>query len=131
MQLAQALRRHANTLRQQGHCQIKVINRGDEQLLPAVLQQQILSLCSEALANIAKHAQAQHARVELWWALDTLTVIIEDDGVGFDLHTPPVSNSFGIRIMQDRAVQMAGQLEIQSQHLVGTKLTLHVPLSLG
>ncbi|HRW07316.1 MAG TPA: PAS domain S-box protein [Caldilineaceae bacterium] len=129
--LAESLRQRAAAMHQEGALPIQVISHGREQTLPAVLQQQIFSLCCEALANVVKHAQASHAHVELWWEVETLTIVIEDDGQGFDVTAPPSSNSFGLRIMQDRAAQMNGQLEIQSQHLRGTTLRLQVPIENG
>lgn len=128
MKLADALRQRTLAIHEAGALQIQVTNDGRERALPAVLQQQIFSLCCEAIANIVKHAQARRAKVALWWEPATLIVVIEDDGVGFDLTVSPKSDSFGIRIMQARAAQMNGHLEIQSQYLLGTKVRLQVPI---
>lgn len=45
----------------------------------------VYRIAQEALANIAKHAQAQHIRVVLKRERGQLRLIVEDDGRGFDL----------------------------------------------
>lgn len=126
--LTAVLRAKAQLVSQQAHFQVQVINRGQEVTLPPVFQQQILLLCSEALANVTKHAHAHHVRLELHWTPEILTITIEDDGCGFDLSAPRLPHSYGLRIMQERAIEMGGVLSIHSQCQVGTKLTLQVLL---
>ena len=125
---AKALYHQIKVLAQQAQLKIQFINRGPESTLPPVAQQQLLWLCREAVTNITKHAHAQHAKIELWWTDENLTITIADDGQGFDLNARRSSSSFGLRIMQERAAQLAGVLLIQSSPHVGTELTLQIPL---
>ena len=125
---AKALYHQIKVLAQQAQLKIQFINRGPESTLPPVAQQQLLWLCREAVMNITKHAHAKHAKIELWWTDENLTITIADDGQGFDLNAPRSSSSFGLRIMQERAAQLAGVLLIQSSPHVGTELTLQIPL---
>ncbi|MEZ4866178.1 MAG: PAS domain S-box protein [Caldilineaceae bacterium] len=127
--LTKALRDRAKLISRQAAFKVQVVRRGRETTLPPVLQQQVLSLCSEALANVAKHAGAKQVKIELWWTATNLTITLEDDGCGFDVNRPQAENSFGLRIMQERAAQIGGSLLIQSQFNVGTQLTLQLPLS--
>lgn len=128
IKLTLALRAKAKVVSRQAHFQIQVINRGQEEDLQPMLQQQILSVVSEALTNIVKHANAHHVKLELWWTPETLTITIKDDGYGFDPNAPCSTHSYGLRIMQERSVQMGGLLTIQSQSGSGTQLTLQIPL---
>ena len=127
--LTQVLRDQAKVLSRQAGFKVQVMNHGPEDALLPILQQQLLWLCREALTNIAKHAHAQEVKIELWWTVEHLIITIADDGCGFDTNAPRTSTSFGLRIMQERAAQLAGLLSIQWGSGHGTTLTLQIPLS--
>ncbi len=129
--LVKVLRDQAKVISRQARFKAQVVNHGEEGALLPILQQQLLWLCREALINIAKHANAQQVKIELWWSVDHLIILIADDGCGFDTNAPRPSTSFGLRIMQERAAQLAGLLSIQSEPGHGTALTLQIPLSAG
>lgn len=84
----------------------------------------LLRIVREALSNIERHAQASAASVAISIdAFQAVTVRIEDNGRGFDpAHTP--ANHFGVNIMSDRAMILAGQLDIESTPGAGTRIKL-------
>lgn len=125
------LRTKARLVGKEGGLHVRVIEHGQESHLSPVLQQQILALCGEALTNVVKHAQATAIIVEIFWTEETLTITIEDDGCGFDPTAPQPANSYGLRIMQERAIHLDGFLSIQSQAQMGTQLLLQIPLLPG
>src|SRR4030042_1675947 len=53
-------------------------------VLPTAHATALFHICQEALANIAKHAQAHHASIDLWTAPGRVLLEISDDGLGFD-----------------------------------------------
>ena len=108
---------------------MQVIERGQKSLLNPLTQQQVLLICREALTNVGKHANATYTKVEVWWAPETLSVSVNDDGCGFDLKN--LSSSYGFQIMRDRAAQIGGILMVESHPKQGTHVTLQVPLSLS
>ena len=66
--------------------------------LETTVEQELYRIIQEALNNIVRHAQAQHASVRITSSVDMLTIRITDDGIGFN----PVSVSsnqrhFGLR----------------------------------
>ena len=84
----------------------------------------LLRIVREALSNIERHAQASAASVSISVdAFQSVTVRIEDNGRGFDPgHTP--THHFGVNIMNDRAMILAGRLDIASTPGEGTRITL-------
>lgn len=84
----------------------------------------LLRIVREALSNIERHAQASSASVSISVdAFHSVTVRIDDNGRGFDPgHTP--ANHFGVNIMSDRAMILAGRLDIESASGQGTHITL-------
>lgn len=87
----------------------------------------------EALANIRKHARAQHA----WIAVEitdraALQVTIRDDGLGFTPDPAATTKGhFGLRGMRDRAIEFGGDLAITSVPGQGTTVLLTLPLALA
>ena len=89
----------------------------------------LLRIVSEGLSNIARHAQAEHARMSFSQAEQSLVVTIIDDGIGFDpAGEPPKGGHFGIIGMRERARLMGGSLAITSAPGEGTRLRLEIPL---
>jgi two-component system nitrate/nitrite sensor histidine kinase NarX len=93
----------------------------------------LLRIVQEALANVHKHAQAQHAWVRLHAGLQGLRLEIEDDGRGMapTLHSQAAALSdvrghFGLRIMRERAEAMGGQLSLHSTPGQGTRVQVTV-----
>jgi signal transduction histidine kinase len=106
----------------------------------------LFRIVQEAMANVRKHAQAQHVWVRLRTGPEGTTLEVEDDGAGlspaaypqdsvrseslWDL--PDVAGHFGLRIMQERAEAMGGRLSLRSAPGQGTRLQVTVaPLPLG
>ncbi|NLO10492.1 MAG: PAS domain S-box protein [Clostridiales bacterium] len=92
----------------------------------------ILNIIKEVMNNVRKHAQAENILMSCDYLDNDLLVIIYDDGKGFDLETNKESKQgFGLSIIQERASEMGGTIEIQSKHGEGSCIKLRVPLDRG
>jgi signal transduction histidine kinase len=93
----------------------------------------IYRICQEALTNIVKHSEATQVNLKMTRDNESLSVLIEDDGKGFDATAvkarDPKQTGLGLSVMQERAYLIGGTLEIAS-HLegAGTKVSLTIPL---
>jgi signal transduction histidine kinase len=87
----------------------------------------LFRICQEALANIAKHANADNADIHLWSTEDRVLLKIEDDGRGFDPRNIKESLGHGLSNMRRRANKVGGEVEIESRPGVGTTITAWVP----
>ena len=85
-------------------------------------------IVQEALTNVARHAGVSELTVRLWTDADTLSVIIVDQGRGFDLQTARTTLSSGLAGMVERAALLGGNLTIESAPATGTRLTASLPL---
>jgi signal transduction histidine kinase len=95
--------------------------------LAAPTREALLRIVGEAVTNAARHAQAQHIRVELSEHPE-LHVCITDDGVGFDpLWLEQQSGRHGIVGMRERAEQIGAQLRVQSRPGEGTEISVLLP----
>ncbi len=101
-----------------------------EPRLPPTEEWQLLRIANEALANVRKHACAQHVRVALESGAESVRLEIEDDGVGFDLAAPPPAElpRFGLMTMRERAESMGGRLTIDSRPGGPTRVVAEISL---
>lgn len=79
----------------------------------------------EALTNVAKHAQASVADVQLRITDGHLILQVRDDGVGME---PTTSDGFGLRNLRSRATALGGTFSVGALGGRGTTLLWQVPL---
>ncbi|MEO0330989.1 MAG: sensor histidine kinase, partial [Bacteroidota bacterium] len=89
----------------------------------------IYRIVQELLSNIRKHAQAQEIIVQLSVHEGLLTLVVEDDGVGFDLATARAKDSLGLRSLESRAKYINGTLSIDAVLSQGTTVTIEAPVT--
>lgn len=89
----------------------------------------IYRIAQEALNNCEKYAQAMHVGVRLIRDEGSLTLTVEDDGVGFDLqgHSMPIRGT-GILGIRERVFQLGGTLTLDTGTGQGTRLTVVIPV---
>jgi ligand-binding sensor domain-containing protein/signal transduction histidine kinase len=96
----------------------------NEQRLPLEIEQAIYRITQEALANIARHSQAQRVDVSLMYNGDSVQLCISDDGRGFDMNK---KHGMGLRSIRERVGSIHGTVQIQSAPGHGTRLFVQVP----
>jgi signal transduction histidine kinase len=82
--------------------------------LSPVLAGALFHICQEALANVAKHAQARNVSVTLWVEPGQAMLEVKDDGKGFDVDQVQQSIGHGLSNMLTRVQNVGGGLTIQS-----------------
>jgi len=88
----------------------------------------VLRVTQEALANIAKHANASRVGVTLSFMDDVVSIDVRDDGAGFSpLEVANGSSGFGLTAMRQRVEGLSGVLEIESEPGGGTAVSATLP----
>lgn len=102
---------------------------GDPQPIAAAVTDQLLRIVQECLANAAQHARADLIRVGLVYGTDGIAVIVEDDGVGFDLAGADALGGTGVGLpgLVSRAAQVGGRVQIDSTPGWGTRVRADLP----
>jgi signal transduction histidine kinase len=98
-----------------------------EERLPAPVESTTYFVVSEALANVAKYAQATHATVAVRRANGHVDVAVSDDGVG----GADLGRGSGLRGLADRVAALDGTLSLDSPAGRGTRLRARIPCQTG
>jgi signal transduction histidine kinase len=92
----------------------------------------LFRLCQEVLNNAVQYAKATSIAASLTYNTDHLALTIADDGVGFNVelakHQSAEKESTGLLNIQKRAKLINGEVKVESQEGLGTKITITVPL---
>ncbi len=99
----------------------------DPRLLSPTATVEVFRIVQEALSNAARHSGAPQAQVTLAQRDGRLTVVVSDDGHGFEV-AGAREPGIGLAGMEERAGMLGGQLVIASQPGHGTRVTLDLPV---
>jgi signal transduction histidine kinase len=125
--LAAALERLAQTFSETTGMHVELETQLGEERLPAEVETTLYRIVQEALTNIVKHAEATSVSILLVRKATTATVVIEDDGRGFD--TDDVrAEGLGLVGMRERVELHEGRLTVESTATSGTTLVAEVSL---
>jgi signal transduction histidine kinase len=105
----------------------------EEQRLPSAIETALYRLAQEALTNVLKHAQATSVSLIIERRTNAVQMIVEDDGVGFDVEvarrTAHTTHRLGMIGMDERVAQLGGTLTIESSPGSGTTVFVRMPLA--
>ncbi|MEO8303273.1 MAG: CHASE3 domain-containing protein [Betaproteobacteria bacterium] len=87
-------------------------------------------ILQEALTNIVKYARAKSVNVDLVHAPDSITLLIEDDGVGIPDNAQNNRLSHGITGMRQRVKALGGEFAIRRRSEGGTMIEVSIPVQL-
>jgi signal transduction histidine kinase len=131
--LIPALRRHATERQRQDGLKVVLHLEGlesEEERLPPETEEALFRIVQEALNNVVKHAQTDRAEVRLCPGDETISLVIEDAGVGFDPdRVGSATSHMGLTSMRERVRAVGGRLTIESQSGEGTCIEVEIPLA--
>ncbi|MDY3553519.1 PAS domain S-box protein [Gemmata sp. JC717] len=96
--------------------------------LPREIETAIYRITQEALTNVAKHAGAAAVGVVVTRPGEFVTVVVEDDGAGFD-PAAGFKGRLGLLGMRERVELLSGTIDIESSPGAGTAVTVQIPVT--
>ena len=134
--LAPALRSQIQALEARAGIHAIFTVTGERRRLHSDIETIIFRIAQEGLTNIVKHAEATIVDLCLDYNHDSLELIIQDDGVGFEAESalqPGVKerHAWGLLGMQERVALVGGSCEINSHPGAGTVIYVTIPLVSG
>ena len=98
---------------------------------PGTIDDVVLAI-EEAMTNAVRHSGARNVYLSVIQKQDKISLVVEDDGVGFDsvetLCQSGGGQGLGLVIMRERAEQLGGKLSIDAEKGKGTCLSAEIPL---
>ena len=88
----------------------------------------VYRIVQEALNNLVKHSKATQAAVTLERDIRSVRVLIQDDGVGFEVPRSRANGGLGLTSLDERARMLGGWMRIESAPRRGTRLEFHIPI---
>lgn len=99
----------------------------DERIDPR-LEKTFYRICQEAVNNVLKHARASSAHIQLIKHDETVVLVVEDDGIGFDVEQAGCKDGgLGLASIKERTATFGGSFLINSIIHGGTELIVEIP----
>jgi len=122
--LAPAVRDYVEDWSRQNGIIAEVIVQG-KRSLPLDSEQTLYRIMQEALANVARHSEAENVEIFLLYGKKEITLTVTDDGHGYG--TEDKGRGFGLSSMQDRAQGAGGKLTVETVLEKGTTISCTLP----
>lgn len=107
-------------------CAVSV--QGEEVVLDDALATVVFRVVQESLTNVARHAQASEVMISLRRGDQGLSLLVQDNGRGFDPAVVRRTRGFGLLGMRERVLALGGTLHIDGVPGKGTTVTIELPL---
>ncbi|MCP2028988.1 signal transduction histidine kinase [Flavobacterium sp. HSC-32F16] len=113
--------------------EILFYNKTDfDQRLDSLIEINIYRLTQEAINNAIKYAESSHIIVQLSHSETLLSIIIDDNGKGFDINSVDKKRNsesgMGLLFMKERIQYINGRVFIKSIPNEGTRITFNIPI---
>ena len=103
------------------------MSAGPPVALDARLSREVLRVAREALTNIVRHAEAHSVRLGLLYERAAVSLLVQDDGQGFDPKSGWQGERFGLRAMTERARELGATIDVDSLAGWGTRIRARFP----
>jgi signal transduction histidine kinase len=108
---------------------IEVEEHGMNSRLENSLEITIFRIIQELITNIIKHAQASEVMIHLTHYEDSINLMVEDNGIGFEISQIKPLSGMGLHSIQKKIENLGGRVTIDSIPQKGTTVIIDVPLT--
>jgi signal transduction histidine kinase/DNA-binding NarL/FixJ family response regulator len=122
-----ALRSEAAWAQSMGGLEVGYVSAGTPPALEERLSREVLGVAREALTNIVRHAAARSVRLGLMYDQAAVTLLVQDDGQGFDPKAEWQGDRFGLRAISERARVLGATVDVDSLVGWGTRIRARFP----
>jgi len=128
--LASALTHAAERITANSNVKARVQVSGTFRPIDSRIEAELLRIGQEAITNVVRHAQAQHADITLLFQDKLLRMTVRDDGRGFEGDPKELMQNghFGLTGMRERAQQIGARFTVTSARNEGTEVRVEVAI---
>ena len=123
--LEAALKSEAAWAETTGQLEVRLVSAGTPVEVEGQVARELVVLAREALTNIVRHAAATSVRIGLLYEQAAVSLLVQDDGQGFDAGWP--GHQIGLRMTTERARELGATVEIDSLPGWGTRIRARFP----
>jgi two-component system NarL family sensor kinase len=123
--LDEALHALANATARENEIDVRCTIEGDVGMITSRIELGLYRIAQEAIANALRHGDPDRIELSLRVESDTITLVVEDNGAGFDSERP-VEQRHGLVGMNERAHLLGGTLTIESAQGEGTRVVVEI-----
>lgn len=127
--LVAALNALKETVETAGQLKLNLIDIGLEERLSYNYEINIYRIVQELLTNTLKHAKASEMSLQLFRKENSLSIVVEDDGIGFDTERMDLIRGLGLKNIESRVYKFNGEINMDSGKGAGTTITIDLPLN--
>lgn len=132
--LLPTLERYVISFKEDTGIDVVLKTRGIGEITKPAISLTVFRIVQEALNNVLKHSKAKNASVLMERLDNKLSIILVDNGIGFDTKSIRMTNSdftggFGLFSMRERVALLEGEIDIASEKGIGTKIKILIPLN--
>jgi len=124
--LIAALQQRLSTVEQRAGVNGEIIAPDDLSLQKSI-EAELYHIALEGLNNALKHAEADAVTILFEKSAERINMIIEDNGVGFDMDAIGDIQGMGMTSMKERSQRLGGSFEISSALNRGTRVQISIP----
>ena len=125
--LSHLFARYAAQIEERSTFKIDFASHGKPKPVSANRMRQLFYVFREVLSNIEKHANASQVSLDMTWDEEFMTLVIFDNGRGFDSTNSDYSGHYGLQFIRDRLDLLNGSISIYSANDSGADIIIQVP----
>ncbi|MEL7148886.1 MAG: ATP-binding protein, partial [Bacteroidota bacterium] len=109
---------------------VELVVSGLKQRLDLRIEMEIYRTIQELVTNAMKHSKCKELSIQLLRKEQEISILVEDDGIGFDVKSPNFKMGLGLRNIESRIEKMDGFIEFDAYPNRGTTANIKIPLKL-
>jgi signal transduction histidine kinase len=125
--LVPAVERLTESFAEQTGIDVEFVHNVPDGRLPPEVETALYRIVQESLTNVVKHARAGHVSIVLTSKAGSISILVEDDGVGFE-PSRVGSDGLGLVGMRERIGLLGGRVTVESRPGAGTTFVAEVPV---
>jgi len=107
-------------------CKVEIINLPEN--CPKTKEIMLFRIIQEMVNNIKKHSEAKHVIIQIFGQKNIVNLMIEDDGIGFDVAQAMKKNGMGLSSIESRVAFLNGKIVWDSVKGQGTTINVEIPI---
>ncbi len=126
--LIPSLEKLGKNLSDSGKIRVEIYHHNMDRKLENSLELNLFRMLQELLNNVVKHAHASLTSINIIGTQETISLMVEDNGKGFETHGIKKPEGMGLYSIETRVEEMGGTMEIDSSPGNGTTISIDIPL---